>query len=550
MPIGPTRSSSARSSATANTNPSAAPAAGKTAGASLAYLSTDTGWRLSWPLVLCAFGYALVLIALIGKSSLWADEAYSAWQASHVSLRSFAASLFAGDSSDLQMGLYYVYLFGWVKLFGMSEYALRAANIPFIVLFSFALVWTSRRILKSPAAWLVAAMLPFIWRYATDARAYMAMLAFSTAAFACVLGFIRAERVSAAKKYPWLLLACVFVGSLFHMLFLLAVPALLLLLGWAYWTDRSNPRWRLWKGPLIWFAAPMAGLAAYFSFTFSREFIGYSYPRPGLRQMASVLYELAGFGNFGPNRKFSIDFSGYTIPLVLGGAILMIGVAVAVWLVASSRSDQTARVLCLAVFVSGAEVGALSWTMGKQFDARHLAALVPLLLFLLPAVSAVSRKRMMTAAMILIGGAWFAADLRGLVLPDYHDEDYRGAVRALQTLHQQTGGEILLASDPVAPAYYGLDVRGPAPCFPIVFDCEQAFRKVPWPHGTPAWSAALWSEDQIRSRLAASRGRGKPVIILHELIRSRRNWPWWPILAQYSSARRIRIQGLEIIVLN
>ena len=544
------RSSSAPSSATANTHLSAAPAASKTAGASAADLSTYRGLRLSWPLVVCALAYALVLIALISKSSLWADEAYSAWQASHEGLRSFAASLFSGDSSDLQMGLYYLYLFGWVKLFGMSEYALRAANIPFIILFSFALVWTSRRIFKSPAAWLVAGLLPFTWRYATDARAYMAMLAFSTVAFACVLGFIRAERISAAKKFPWLVLTCVFVGSLFHMLFLLAVPALVLLLGFAYWPDRSNPRWRLWRKPLFCFAAPMAALAAFFAFTFFRVFVGYTYPRPGFRQMASVLYELAGFANFGPNRKFSLDFSGYIIPLALGGAILLLGAAFALWLVVNSRSDQIVRALCLAVCVSGAEVATLSWTMGKQFDARHIAALVPLLLFLLPAVSAVSRSRMMAAAMILIGGAWLAADLRALVLPEYHNEDYRGAVKALQSVHEQTGGEIFLASDPVAPAYYGMDVQGPAPCFPIVFDCEQAFRKVPWPHGTPAWNAALWSEKQIRTRLAASRGRGTPVIILHELIRSRRNFPWWPILAQYSGARHMRFQGLEIIVLN
>ena len=544
------RSSSAPSSATANTKLSAAPAAGKTAGASVGYAPTYSGPRLSWPLLLCSLGYALVLIALIGRTSLWTDEAYSAWQASHESLRSFVASLFAGDSSDLQMGLYYLYLFGWVKLFGMSEYALRAANIPFIFLFSSALVWTSRRIFRSPAAWLVAGMLPFTWRYATDARAYMAMLAFSTAAFACVLGFIHAERVSEAKKFPWLLLTCVFLGSLFHMLLLLAVPAILLLLGLAYWPDRSNPRWRLWIKPLVWFAAPLAALAAFFTFTFFREFVGYTYPRPGIRQMASVVYELAGFTNFGPNRKFSLDFSGYVIPFALGGAILLLGVAIAVWLVVNSRSDQIVRSLCLAVCISGAEVAMLAWTLGKQFDVRHLAALVPLLLFLLPAVSAVSRSRMMTAAMILIGGAWLAADLRGLVLPEYHDEDYRGAVKAVQAFHEQTGGEVILASDPVAAAYYGMDVQGPAPCFPIVFDCEQAFREVPWPHGTPGWSAALWSEKQIRARLAASRERGTPVIVLHELIRSRRYSPWWPILAQYSGARHMRFQGLEIIVLN
>ena len=41
---------------------------------------------------------------------------------------------------------YHLYTWGWVKVFGVSEFALRASNIPFAVLFVSALAWSSRRI--------------------------------------------------------------------------------------------------------------------------------------------------------------------------------------------------------------------------------------------------------------------------------------------------------------------------------------------------------------------------------------------------------------------
>ena len=144
-------------------------------------------------ILICSLLYSLALILSINGYSLWTDEAFSAWLASHASLSSLIQSLAAGDSSDLQTSLYYLWLFLWSKLFGTGELALRTANIPFILVFSFALIWASGRIFRSRFAWVAPALLPFVWQYAAEARAYMAVLAFSTAALASLFGFARAR---------------------------------------------------------------------------------------------------------------------------------------------------------------------------------------------------------------------------------------------------------------------------------------------------------------------------------------------------------------------
>jgi hypothetical protein len=263
----------------------------------------------------------------INGSSLWMDEAFSAWLASHESLRTFGASLFHGDSSDLQMALYYLYLFLWAKLFGTGEYALRAANIPFILIFSFSLIWTSWNVFRSRIGWVAPALLPFIWHYASEARPYMSMLAFGSAALAALLGFAympAGPRDSRNSKFAWICLGSILAGTWFDMLFLLLVPPLVLLAWLAWRRDPEALRWHSWIVPLKTLALPFAALAAFLAFTFLRG-TAYQYPSPGLKQMGAALFELSGLSGFGPNRKFSTDVRPWLISLIAGSLCIVPG---------------------------------------------------------------------------------------------------------------------------------------------------------------------------------------------------------------------------------
>ena len=87
-------------------------------------------------------GVALLLLSYVSSGTLDIDEGFSVWLASHSTLSSLWQALKTGDSSDLQMGLYYVYLWAWTHVFGTSEYALRAANLPWALLFAAAVGFT------------------------------------------------------------------------------------------------------------------------------------------------------------------------------------------------------------------------------------------------------------------------------------------------------------------------------------------------------------------------------------------------------------------------
>lgn len=516
-----------------------------------AQLSNTSGWSVSvWLLPACALGYALALTLSISGSSLWTDEAFSAWLASHETLRSLANSLFTGDSSDLQTGVYYVYLFLWAKLFGTGELALRSANIPFVLIFSSSLVWTSWSVFKSRLAWVAAATLPFVWHFASEARGYMAILAFSAASLAALLGFIRNGDRSSTEKLPWICLACMLLGSMFHMLFLLAAAPMLWIAAAGYFSDPNRPRWRQWLAPLAAFTLPFCALAAFLIFTFTRTTIGYDYPRPGMRQMISVAYELVGMSNFGPNRKLSLDFHPYIFPITLGGLGLLLGISLIARPAVRSRANRLVTALFAAAFLSAIEVVIFSFGLGKQVDARHLAALVPVFLFLLLGLIAQTPPRARALAIILLSATWGAADVRGARLPEYQNEDYRAATRAALAIHNQTGAAIALASDPVGFGYYGLSLTGRAPCYPMVDSCEQAFSRVSWEHLAEAIDANTWSRSQILSWLSNYRQMNFPVEILVQLDRAHRYSPWWPILAKYSSARRIEVHGFRIVLLN
>ncbi|MFZ9933737.1 MAG: hypothetical protein ACO3G9_11150, partial [Chthoniobacterales bacterium] len=106
----------------------------------------------------------------ISSHSLWIDEANSAMKAMAPDLRRFLALMCSERGSDLQMPLYMLMLWGWEKLFGHSEFALRALNIPFFA----AAIGTATASLKLPLPTrlffaLFACCSAFVWAYLDEA---------------------------------------------------------------------------------------------------------------------------------------------------------------------------------------------------------------------------------------------------------------------------------------------------------------------------------------------------------------------------------------------
>ena len=132
----------------------------------------------------------LTITLAITRQSLWIDEGFTIWFVSRTTFRSFFHSLIGPPPGDAQQLFYLSYMWGWVKIFGRSEVALRAANIPFFLLLIGSAAWASRRLLHRPYLWVLFCLSPFVWFYLNEARPYAAVTAFSMVALVALLAYV------------------------------------------------------------------------------------------------------------------------------------------------------------------------------------------------------------------------------------------------------------------------------------------------------------------------------------------------------------------------
>jgi hypothetical protein len=193
--------------------------------------------------------------------------------------------------------------------------------------------------------------------------------------------------------------------------------------------------------------------------------------------------------------------------------------------------------------VGAVQVAVMSVAIKQQVEARHLASLLPLLLFLImagltPRAGEKWRRSAQVTFSIFVC-LWLVSDIRLIFLPEYKREDFRSAVLKAIAVSKSDGGDIALVADPAAAAYYGLQVAGNSPCFPLTSTCAAGFFKTSWQDTTPAAYAAFWSDSQVRVWIAKHKSSGRPGIVL--ISRSRhpmyKDSPWWTELrySQYES---------------
>lgn len=140
--------------------------------------------RLPWLWAFMALGLALRLWHI--TAPFWYDEVFSASLA-----RLPLANLWAAAVGDVHPPAYYLLLWGWAKIWGYSEFALRLPS----VLSGLALIWVVGRLANSlgmtrPARLLatgLTALAPFQVYYSQEARVYsLLMLTIALAALALV----------------------------------------------------------------------------------------------------------------------------------------------------------------------------------------------------------------------------------------------------------------------------------------------------------------------------------------------------------------------------
>ena len=438
-----------------------------------------------WPWVALALAVGFIAVS---TQSVWIDEAFMAVKARQPTLSDWWREMFEQKGSDLQMPFYMVYMWGFVKIFGLGEWALRAANIPWFA--AGAAVFIS--VFPRPRRFAVAVVTlacPFGWYYLNEARPYTMQLAASLVVFAALYHLHsademgrRAERCWIAALYLGLLVQC---GSSLLGVFgaMSAALSLPFLFSWKRLLELLRAHWVIHLVSCVLLAA----LGYYFIWSLKRAAGALDPGTPGSESLASeaartasqflrgragatdakdlafIGYELLGLGGLGPGRLAIREsnfaaFTPFLIPLALFGAIIswvLLEAAHGVW---GNPNRKRWIGPSLAVILPVAILLLACRHLGMRAYGRHLTPVLPAILFLLSfgLWAGLTRRpgigKWLAAALLLFN---LASCLSFRFAARHEKDDYRGAVAIAQADLDQRK-IVWWSADEHAAGYYHL----------------------------------------------------------------------------------------------
>lgn len=409
---------------------------------------------------LVAVGTLLLCLAISG-ASIWIDEALSEMLAAQPTLASWASTLDGMQGSEPQMPGYLIYLWGWARLFGVTEWSLRLANLPWALLFTASLAWGSEYLLGVRRWWLIICLSPFVWLYMNEARPYAMLMGLSMVTTVAVLAYGRDPQ--RFRHAPWWVMVSLLALWFVHMLTITLVVSLSIIL----YILRPAPIRSLvrdWFAPVIVTLPFFFCLSLYYVRTLVQGKAG-AIETPGLRNLAFALFEFFGFEGLGaPRAMLRLSPSFHTLLPYLGtvglGVVALVILVIAILMhLRDSREGRTVFALSTAL------AAGLLFTLGLSFAAnfrmlgRHVATFFPIFALLLLAGVAPRAKqntgRLVLAGLLLLGIAWSVSDFRLRMLQSYQKDDYRDAA-ALAQHALQRGEAVLWLADTLSARYYGL----------------------------------------------------------------------------------------------
>ena len=420
------------------------------------------------------FLWALLLaccIVAVDNQSLWTDEAGTALIARKPTFEEWFRQLTFTHSSfrasNIQMPLYMFGAWVYAKLFGTSEIALRAFNIPWFLAGAIAFIKSFSG--KERSASLVVLMLsPFAWYYLGEARPYAMELGGSLMVIAALRVMSRGMN---AITHNWFVVFCLGLfclggSSLTGMIWVASALAMFVTLLGAY--QSLSLIWR-WPGVSAATIVSLLFLGVFYFWTLMSGARATTLAGTNWTNIGFALYELAGFTGVGPGRLelrgTGVGALRHYLPWLLAyGMVLMLVAVTGVAAIIRLQNKRRLVIMGLCVFLPFAFLVGTGIVSHFRVLGRHLA---PLEAVWLPCLA------------LGVAGLWFQARAwkKGIVLlfvalslvsclsvrfaGRHARDDCRGAARLAQT--HLTKGEMVWwsASDDCAE-YYGLPlIRSP-----------------------------------------------------------------------------------------
>ncbi len=392
---------------------------------------TLLAWILPLALVVCALA--------ISTQSYWIDECGVAYKAAMPTLADFWHKISTEGSADLQQPFHHFFAWGWVKLVGLNEFALRAGNIPFFLL---GLIVTISAFRGNPPLCrgiaLVVLTSPFVWFYLNEARPYTVQICASLVVFSSIY------RLSLGSDTPegearWVRLLC------FGMVLLATSGMLAMLWLGAYLLGLllNTPKTRLihfLRGyGRLWAitALLLLGMGLFYLWTLTIGARATAVGGTDLRNLAFIPFELLGFSGLGPGR-LAIRNEGLKAFLPWLPWLGLFGVFVAAVLLAGWRSIASAlplrQRLCwpLAVMLVGGFILLVGVVVHFRVLGRHCTPVLPLMMFVLGAGATKLWDGKRLVGRLAVAG-FVVLSLSSCLMVRFGErhakDDYRGAAR-------------------------------------------------------------------------------------------------------------------------
>jgi hypothetical protein len=394
----------------------------------------------------------LLLLFSVTGDSIWMDEAQT-FSSVHQSFGDFARSLVARGDAVSGMPLYFFLEFGWCRLFGLGEFALRSMNYVFAAL----ALWGACRLVsvaKLPRwSLLLFAANPMFLYYMNEARPYAAM-------YACglwALLFLVQYADSPGKRPLVGFFACLLLGCALHMMFVFAGFAYLAFLGFLL----LRKKWAARDHLAVWLAfAPFFALLGLYWMRFAFGAPELGFPTRPLSGIIQIVYSFAGLGGLGWSRTAFRDLGLSLSPRIAielsAAALAYLAFLVACVKAKVLRNPRLLAVLsCLAMALLA--FLAANIVLKTRFWERHVIYLVPAVLFAV----ALAGKDILRAlpgwpakcAVAAVVAVNFLSGFNIVALDEFKKEDYHAAVRAAQALSPD---HVFFQGSRITFRYYGL----------------------------------------------------------------------------------------------
>ena len=406
---------------------------------------------------------ALALLPLmISGESLWIDEAQTAKYAREPDFASFVDRLIHDSYSEAMMPLPMALAWGWVRLLGDGEIALRLPNLLYLAAAFWAVWRLGVRAAFAPLV-LMLACHPFVWFYANEARPYALQIALASLLLLCADGIHQAGP-SPRRTAVFLLLAWLLSATSMLAVFPVAILSLVLISG--AWRRRvtleKRTLWILLAGVLVFLPLGLFYLSAVLRGSSSARLWSV-----GAQNLVFTIYEMVGAQGLGPGRTEMREaassmgslvrcFAPHLPLLSAHGLCLLLWVRYANVPRGDVAGARLARLCTVWFAFSLLLVFTLAVSAHFPFWGRHFAPVFPA--FLVAALlwrPAPGRFRFAGWMPLLLGLLWLASSLGVRFSPRFAKDDYREAARVAKEALAR-GETVWWAANTEAGVFYGL----------------------------------------------------------------------------------------------